>query len=152
MGCGILDPRSSQTSKLISDGVPKALFVVKAESQCHQFGHGKVSEVLQGTEELGTWLLKGPAPTSQPCPNYKLPGPDSSMGTLVLRLLRGRDLGARTSKVCCGGNACLTRQRLGGHTGGQDLKPPPPQLLGSSQHRLSSLGLTFPMCQWGPLL
>lgn len=55
-GCGILDPRSSQTARLISDGVPKTPFVVKAENQCHQCGHDKMSGVLQGTEELGTWL------------------------------------------------------------------------------------------------
>lgn len=135
--CGILDPRSSQMARFISDGVPKAPFVVKAESQCHQFGHGKVSGVLQGTEELGTWLLKRtniptPTPASQLCPNYKLPGPHCIMGTLVNRLLRGRDMGTGTSKVCCGEDACVTRQRLGGHPGGWDLELPPPQLLGSS--------------------
>lgn len=120
--------------RLISDGVPKAPFVVKAESQCHQFGHG----ALQRTEELGTWFLKrtnSPPPNraSQPCSNYKLPRPHCIMGTLVNRLLHGRDVGTGTSKVCCGEDACVTRQRLGGHPGGQDLELPPPQLLGNSE-------------------
>ena len=36
------------------------------------------------------------------------------MGTLVDRLLRGRDMGTGTRKVCCGEDASLIRQRLEG--------------------------------------
>lgn len=66
-------PDPPRQRKLTSDGVPKAPFVVNAEIQCRQFCHGKMSEVLQETEKLGTWISERTSPHLTALPKLQAP-------------------------------------------------------------------------------
>lgn len=59
-------PDPPRQRKLTSDGVPKAPFVVNA------FCHGKMSEVLQETEKLGTWISERTSPHLTALPKLQL--------------------------------------------------------------------------------